>query len=340
MNLLSFFEGYKMLAPDTKDFKIPFHEIVTDKSFANINAITCALNAKTLPQYLDECFEILINTETQTKKLDELVVIRLCSSHTTKTIRDDIRKYYNKEQEIEMCRMIGSMFNITPFFKLCEFIKNVIIITMSPCKTLILCNAVELVKSLSVLDVNVNEEEYEEALNTESETTNDAIYKNSKFYQLFNDYALSISFTRESTKEANLLYSPNIIQRFLKNRLAYIPLWSQVLTNLRSVNEPRANNGPIENYFMQMKREVRQSHCELGHFGHIKCGRFIDFSSKAIDINVKKIAFSVPSRARLNKKKRQSAEETTGSIIFSDERYKKTERKRSLFFGEGSEKKN
>ena len=94
LNTFSFFTAYKILAPDTKEYSMPFHEITTDKSFANINAITCALNLKTLPQYLEECYDILQQSNSSSRTLDGLVVIRLCSSHTTKTIYDDVRKHY------------------------------------------------------------------------------------------------------------------------------------------------------------------------------------------------------------------------------------------------------
>ena len=105
------------------------------------------------------------------------------------------------------------------------------------------------------------------------------------------------------------------------------------MTNLRDPTQPRANNGPIENYFMQKKRDVRQANCKVGQFGHIKCGRYVDFASNSIDVDIKKITFSIPARARQNKKRRRCENLTEADLIDQKESYRKTKARKALSFG-------
>ena len=85
------------------------------------------------------------------------------------------------------------------------------------------------------------------------------------------------------------------------------------MTNLRDPTQPRANNGPFENYFMQKKRDVRQANCKVGQFGHIKCGRYVDFASNSIDVDIKKLLFRF--RLELGKTKNVDVAKTSPKQI-------------------------
>ena len=217
------------MAPDTKEYSMPYHEITTDKSFANINAITGALNLKTLPQYLEECYNILQQTNSSSRTLDGLVVIRLCSSHTTKTIRDDVRKHFT-EHEFYVCRLIGTMFNLKTFSDLEEYIKSVIIIFMSPTKGITFLYALAVVDSASGAQVQpavpheLDNQEHQFPANDEARKLHKAIYKNSQFFQLFSSYADTLAFDDELDDEVNELFCPEFVRRFLKNHISYLPL--------------------------------------------------------------------------------------------------------------------
>lgn len=314
---------------------MPFHEIITDKSFANINAITCAFNTKTLPQYIEECFNILTNPHLYKQQNDSLVIISLCSSHTTKIMRDDVREFF-AENNNEICRMIGNMFKIKLFSILNKYIENFIKIFMNPAISNEILKSIEFVSGFNDLssDIDIEIETYEGSITSEeSQTLHNAMYKNSKFFIKFNEFVNSLKFYDNDDKcEKNKYYNPGFIKRFLKNHISYIPLWTTVMTTLMHGHQPRANNGPIENFFMRRKRDVRQAHSEIGQFGHIKCGRYIDFASRVVDIDVKKLAFDIPARVRKNKK-RGNVDINDSNILFQEEKYYKPQAKKSLFFG-------
>lgn len=57
----------ELVQQDTdRKFDPMFHEITTDKSFANIGAILRAFNDKTLTEYLELCWDILTASNTRT----------------------------------------------------------------------------------------------------------------------------------------------------------------------------------------------------------------------------------------------------------------------------------
>ena len=176
-----------------------------------------------------------------------------------------------------------------------------------------------------------NQEQF--AYNDEARKLHEATYQNSKIFQLFSLYADTLIFTDELDDEVNDLFWPEFVRRFLKNHIRYLPLCASVMTNLRDTTQPRAKNGPIDNYFMQKKTDVRQASCKIGQFGHIKCGRDVDFASNCIDVDVKKISFANPTRARKNKIRRRSGNLTEADLLGQKESYKKTKVRKALSFG-------
>ena len=70
------------------------------------------------------------------------------------------------------------------------------------------------------------------------------IYKSSKFFQKYNDFANDIPKSKGIVTSS--FYNPSFVAIFLKKYVAYIPLWSQILTKMRSITTERANNGYIE----------------------------------------------------------------------------------------------
>lgn len=96
-----------------------FHQVVTDKSFANIGAILQAFNDMNLTQYLEVCWEICNND--QKALLKGLTLVRLCSSHTCKTMSDEIQRHYSEyDVTVKLKSAIGLMFNIRDFTKLMQ----------------------------------------------------------------------------------------------------------------------------------------------------------------------------------------------------------------------------
>lgn len=107
---------------------------------------------------------------------------------------------------------------------------------------------------------------------------------------------------------------------------------------MRAPNQPRANNGAIENYFQLKKRIVRESEFnELGHICKVKVGRYVPFLARHILSQVKAITYEIPSRSRIHGRKSridesQLSEKEVHQCI---EQYKKKglRPKGSSFFG-------
>lgn len=62
------------------------HEIVVDWSWAEINAVIRAFNNISVKEYLDVTFDIIRNNDNM--KLSKMVTLLECSSHLTKTIKN------------------------------------------------------------------------------------------------------------------------------------------------------------------------------------------------------------------------------------------------------------
>ena len=136
---------------------------------------------------------------------------------------------------------------------------------MSPTKGITFLYALAVVESASGGQVqpavphDLDNPEHQFPANDEAQKLHKSIYQNSKFFKLFSSYADTLLFTDELDDEVNELFCPEFVRRFLKNHISYLLLWTSVISNLRDPTQPRANNGPIENYFMQKKRDVRQA---------------------------------------------------------------------------------
>lgn len=358
-------------------FSLMFHEIVTDKSFANIGAIVRSFNDMNLSGYLDLCWKILQDDVKAKKKLKTLVVVRLCSSHTTKTMSDLLKKYY-KDREVcfKLASLIGIMFNIGDIGLLLQYAR-IFLFGLSTPKLGVNANAnsAALKATMEKVKEYLNKEDTElfnqddfftgledvRASSAEEDTQSDdqsenviihnAIYKNSKCYQELNDYLRGCEFDSEG--EENKFYSPSFASDFLKNHLSYVLLWGRPMTYLRSKEACRANNGPIENHFMQKKKDAREANLMIGAFGKVVCGRYVQFLSEVADTTIKSIEYDIPSRSRSRsnlgngqltrnkpiRSKSQPNEMTEDGILESTEMYKKKSskpKKRSVFFSQRS----
>lgn len=75
----------------------------------------------------------------------------------------------------------------------------------------------------------------------------------------------------------------------------------RTMTYRRSQDAPRANNGPIENHFMQKKRDAREDGLKIGSFGKIQCGRYVQHLSEISDTTIKGITYDIPARSRVGR---------------------------------------
>lgn len=274
-----------MLNKNTKLTQI-FHEVVTDKSFANIGAILRAFNSMTLTEYLHKSSEIarLPDKTAQKKMLRGITVVRLCSSHTCKTMRDLVRDHFKEIATAEIiCELIGHMFNITDFKMLLEYCSNFLFAMLSPiagCKLKAAGNEnINIVRATLGLDLfKQNVDEASDGMRQHYSDTNfdniqhSAIYKSSYVYKKLEATMNEFSYDTEGSR--NSFYSSAFAVKFLKCHLAYILLWGNVMSAIRNPDAPRANNGYIENSFKTKKRIARENKFTIGEFGKVKVGRY------------------------------------------------------------------
>lgn len=306
--LTDFVDHYKELDPVNKICD----EIVTDKSFANIGAILQVFNQQTITQYLDACYKVLVLNQDDVWS-NNYVVIRLCSSHTTKNMLDELRKNFFGENLNKMCRFIGPIFNFKTFHEAHAYISAFIVILS--CK-------------------NINDENYEDAsevVNAVHEgfdldweldlqniivpdvtaelmhDTSNAIYRKSCFYKEFKCMASSLHSHEIPLDEiTNPFYCPDFLDYFVKQQLAYLPLWSHLMTAIKFPDAPRGNNVIVELSFRDKKKNIRESSTRVGKFGTIKPGRYVSVQEKANAAAVKRFLLELPSRSRTQERRKLS----------------------------------
>lgn len=352
LTIKHFLEIVKKLANDHKPSTTQlFHEVVTDKSFANIGAILLAFNNLKLSEYLEKCWAILnIPDQRQQKEaIKGLTVVRLCSSHTCKTMRDLVNASFgDRNAKFTVCGMIAHMFNITQVEQLLKYCENFLFCLLSEfvgpnMRAAGVNNKTILARTLGcgqVIDLIKMEDEEEMAgsLNVdtpENITSHNAIYKSSRVYQRLKQFTEECEF--DTAGEPNKFYNEKFADNFLKCHLSYILLWGNVMTAIRDDKVARANNGIIENSFAMKKREVRESKHKIGSFGKIKIGRFVKHSSEIIDLRVKKVMLNIPAKSYGSKPKVPSDQHshTDLDVANSTEMYRKRnprERRQRPFF--------
>lgn len=111
-----------------------FHEIVLDWSWAEMNAVVNAFNNMTVKEYLQLTFDIM--TTGDVSKLDGLLVMKECSSHLTKTMKEDIKKHFaDFNSQAKICNLLGNIFDSRSMEEATVRIKSLIIVLSSPCQS-------------------------------------------------------------------------------------------------------------------------------------------------------------------------------------------------------------
>lgn len=293
-----------------------FHEIITDKSFANIGAILRAFNDQSVTEYLELCWDILTASNKKDRKaaneeLEKLVVVRLCSSNTCKTMSDLVHRHFkDKKMAFTVCTMIGPLFNFCVLEDALKYAECFLYSLIAPKRGSELAKTTSTSRKLlqegqtsSTEGENVFKEEDEGYaplsqfdMSLHSYNQHQAIYKNSKCFQHLHEFTKYCKY--DTTGDDNKFHSPDFAKSFMKNHLSYLILWGNVMTYQRNKSKSvkRANNGSIENYFLQKKNVFREDSLETGKFGVVRVGRFIRHYSKIIDAKVKEITFDIPDR--------------------------------------------
>lgn len=113
-NLAHFLRHFKVKFSDRTKMDKVADAFVTDKCFANINAICDALNNMTIKDYLKFTYEVFVG-EREKDSLESLVQIFLCSSHYTHNLKKDIYKFFkkmNKSDKRFICALVGNLMEL------------------------------------------------------------------------------------------------------------------------------------------------------------------------------------------------------------------------------------
>lgn len=222
---------------------------MTDFSWAAINALCRSFNNIGFKEYLDKCYEIIVNKDHGL--LQYLTTIKLCSSHLTKNMKNDVVKHFKKDDISQVASLIGGLFNLISFEDIDKYIKNFLIILISEYETPECKNAKEEFVKFSQDDENWmmtgNEESSEEDEELDFQEFH-TIFKNSKFFQYYASFISSSSQpqSKKSSLKKNKLFNDKFAAVLLKKYIAYLPLWSCILTAIRSAKVERTNNGMVE----------------------------------------------------------------------------------------------
>ncbi|KAG5668955.1 hypothetical protein PVAND_016861 [Polypedilum vanderplanki] len=267
---------------------------VTDKSFANINAIINSQNNMTLREYLDTTYQICIGN----RNIEHLTLAMLCSSHITKNWKDEIKKHFqhlNKEEFFFICSLIGHSMTIEIYDDLANFLKLIIRLFCTPKKNLDYQSILNQIHHTLAMnkDCNMTNED-EQQIDTDDDLSilsSKTIYQSSPFFKFFNDFATQLideQFFQDESDD-NPFYSTIFVKEFMKKSISLIPLWSASLPKLLLMHETyrRANNGYIEGYFGNLKSSLR-SNTTIGKLGSIKIGRYIRFIKEKNKIDFQK----------------------------------------------------
>lgn len=288
----SLLNDYKKLDPTSKKI---CDEWITDQAWTNIFAILRANNNMTMTQYLNICYEVLITSLFS----DLLVVLRFCTSHITKNILDEVRKYFRGDQLKQICRMIGPMFNFIDYKDATEYITAFITALSWP-------NITDgfYVAAMNVIEAKLIDEELDWTFSSNDaidpavddrlqRDMSKSIYRRSPFYKQFKSLAQSLDMAFDVADEevSNPLRCIRFLEHFLRCQLAFYPCWSNVMTALKFPDAPRADNVWIELSFEAKKKNMRENFATAGKMGSIKMGRYVHVQERAEQAFVKRVLY-------------------------------------------------
>ena len=159
------------------------HEIVVDWSWAEINAVIEAFNNMTVKQYIQKCFELMINTDDIS--MHGFVTLLECSSHLTKNMLVDVKKHFNEYQDQRfVCRMLGNLFDCKTWVDAKTMIYNLIQIFVTPKNTTNVQDAIKTFEGYEYEWMKLETHVISADENHFKKTDVKQIYKDSAFYQV------------------------------------------------------------------------------------------------------------------------------------------------------------
>lgn len=289
-----------------------FRSIVTDKSYANINAIVQSQNQITFSDYIKKMYSIRMDCD-----LPDITFVFLCSSHLAKIWKSDIQKWFqnlDKEEFAFLCGLIGNAVNIQHYKDLKSYLQNLIKFFL--CKKSGSEYETTLLRMKDVisddnnwifnLDSTDNKGQDHAGMAKIIEDENDrskVLYKQSPFFIEFQKYMNTLEVEEDDCEEPNVFYSPDFIKHFIKNSIAIIPLWSAVYFSKGFEEDDeicRPNNGFVEGHFSSLKNMFR-TNLSWGKLGTIKIGRYVEAVKEKNQNILKEVELKIPNKHIMRK---------------------------------------
>lgn len=220
-----------------------FSKIVTDFSYALINAVCEFWNNVPLIQYLRLTFDYVKNRKRD--NLKNLIAIHICCCHFLKIIASDINPLYDTATKGTMKEIMASAFNISNLSKFKIWFKNICIILKSKTNTPQVKSALKELISVCLHSDSFEVDQHQHTIEKQTEKPNEPLYKSSPYYQYFLNIYEKIKFQGElDLGEENKYYCPDFLAIILQKYIPLLPLWSGIL-----LNEGRLSNAPVERWF-------------------------------------------------------------------------------------------
>ncbi|EFA00379.1 hypothetical protein TcasGA2_TC003225 [Tribolium castaneum] len=282
-----------------------FSYVVTDFSFAFINAITTQWNKMDdISVYLNIVYDYITSETTVRPK----ITLKLCCAHFMKLITNDINKICgsNKTQKKFFKHSIAAVFMKTSLPEVEKWFKKMVLITSKEFLDLDgkLSNVIS--KMFDTLNNSKDLEDIDEETETETEDTEipHTLYQKSKFYRHFFKICEQDKKMINSAIDSdniNIFYNPLILDLILKKYLPILPLWSNIYPNLRDRDSiERFSNAPVENWFCQVKNNILKT---TGL--RLRCTRFIRAVREVVLSKSKECALNIDkNQCAIIKKKR------------------------------------
>lgn len=327
---------FKLLFPSQEKIA---NSIVTDKSFANINALIESQNNLTLKEYLNLMFGYYMGDEDE-RVLNNTTMIFLCANHQTKTWKDDVFKFFShkgikKEDKLFVCGLVGTLMNVQTKNEFDKYVEALFVVFCSKEKTSSYFEAFELVGKVAKNLNSTEQEDFDDQQVEEpiEDTSSNIIYKSSKFYNMYNNI-LTKYIDADNLNEVevqNEFYNPNYAVEFVKKNVSFLPLWSRVFTGFGMDNYKRPTNSYIEGYNKIIKATLEKDHTMK--LGSIRMNRYVTIVRQRqlgeVSLFQHKVADRHVSRKKYTKKK----DETHDSLPVLLEEWKgKSQSKSTLFF--------
>lgn len=234
-----------------------FQSVVTDFSFALINAVCFYWNHMSLEHYLNVTYKhvkegiVLHNSVTP---------IYICCAHFTKMILNDVKKFNipDKEQCI-LKEILVAPFHFKKYDTVKQWLKMLVIVLKSETVTNLCKVSLNTLLSLCV-DHKIAAKEQDSikrGSSLEDLNENDPLYKASPFYRdlINNEYKEAEEEIKKECKSGgvNLYYCPVLAMQILKKYIPFLPMWSGVLYKTEYT---RHSNAEVENWNGILKNTI------------------------------------------------------------------------------------